>query len=91
MTSDVPDMRLLRNFSRRLKTLGIAVELLANFPWIYIVAINGKKVKEKYEADHGFTAFWYPVKMDESVTFTNRREVFKLIRKYVDERNDERD
>jgi hypothetical protein len=76
------DMTLLHNFSDRLRKIGIDVELYGNFPWIYIVSINGKEVKEKLKSDHGFTAFWY--QMDEPVTFTNRREVFKLIRKYVE-------
>jgi len=83
MGDRIAGMQLLRNFSRRLGKLGIQVDLYGNFPWIYIAAINGKKVKEKYEAEHGFTAFWYPTKLDEPVTFSNRREVFKLIRKYV--------
>ena len=83
MGDEIAGMQLLRIFSRRLGKLGIQVDLCANLPWIYIAAINGKQVKERYEADHGFTAFWYPTKLDEPVTFTNRREVFKLIRKYV--------
>jgi len=68
----------------RLKPLGIEIELGGNFPWIYLRAVNGIIVKEKFAANHGFTAFWYPTKHgDEVIKFSDRRKVFEKIREMV--------
>jgi hypothetical protein len=66
-------------FTERLKRLGIEVELLANYPWIYLDKINGKQVTEKYQANHGFTVAFY----NRQVYFTDTKEIFALIRKYI--------
>jgi hypothetical protein len=68
-------------FINRLKKLGIIVEIFANYPWIYINTINGKRVTEKFQGNHGFTAFFLQIKGGVKVTDT--REIFKLIRKYL--------
>ena len=39
----------------RLKRIGIDVELACNYPWIYLVSVNGKKVTEKYMSEYGYT------------------------------------
>ena len=70
-------------FNRRLKKLGINIECFSNVPWIYLDTVNGNKVKNTYQGEHGFTAFWYPIRLGEKVEFTNRREVFKLIREML--------
>ena len=68
-------------FNRRLKKIGIEIECFMNVPWIYLDKVNGKRVTETYRAEHGFTAFWYPISdLDTKVEFSDRREVFKLIR-----------
>lgn len=74
--------QILKSFIDRLGKIGIKVELMSNVPWIYLDKVNGNKVKEKYEGDHGFTAFWYPVRVGEQIKFTSIKEVFKMIRKY---------
>jgi isocitrate lyase len=35
-------------------------------------------------AEHGFTAFWQPIRADQEIRFSDRREVFKMIRKMID-------
>lgn len=77
-------MEKLTIFINRLKKLGIETEYFSNFPWIYIDKINGQKVTEKYQADHGFTVAFLPVRVDHEFHFTDITEIFKLIRKYVE-------
>jgi len=83
MTTKEEDWKLLDIFVNRLNKLEIKVELIANYPWIYIYKINGKKVIEKFEADHGFTVAFMPVNVKQKVHFTDISEIFKLIRKYL--------
>jgi hypothetical protein len=78
MTQPYDSTRLIDKFVRRLDKIGITVKLSANYPWIYLDEVNGEFVTEKYRSEHGFTAFFYV----NSVKFSDRREVFKLIRTY---------
>lgn len=78
MTQPYDSTRLIDKFVRRLNKIGIVVKLSANYPWIYLDEVNGAFVTDKYRSDHGFTAFFYV----NSVKFSDRREVFKLIRSY---------
>ena len=57
-------------FINRLKKLGIVIELFGNYPWIYLGKINGKNVTEKFEAEHGFTIAFLPIKPDKKLQFT---------------------
>ena len=72
-------------FVDRMNRIGIDVKLAGNFPWIYINSINGKRVTETFEANHGFTVAFLPVRVDQELAFTDITEIFKLIRKYVTE------
>lgn len=76
-------MEKLDIFIKRLERIGINIELVGNFPWIYIVKINGKHVSEKFLGEHGFTIMFIPIKLGQQHEFTNIREIFKLIRKYI--------
>jgi hypothetical protein len=76
---------ILTPFIERLKKIGIEVELVGNYPWIYIDKINGKRVTERFEGNHGFTIAFLPVRNDQEMEFTDITEIFKLIRKYVKE------
>lgn len=69
-------------FIKRLKKIGIDISLSSNTPWIYIDTINGKKVTEKFHANHGFTIAFLPIKKNQELNFTDIGEIFKLIRKY---------
>lgn len=74
---------ILTPFIERLKKIRIEVELVGNYPWIYIDKINGKRVTERFEGNHGFTIAFLPVRNDQEMEFTDIVEIFKLIRKYV--------
>jgi hypothetical protein len=75
-------MYKLTTFVERLKKIGVDITLLGNYPWIYIDTINGKRVTEKFEGNHGFTIAFSPIKKDQEMQFTDIGEIFKLIRKY---------
>ena len=71
-------------FIERLKKLGIEVKLSGNFPWVYINEICGIRVTERFEANHGFTVMFLPGRNDSPPSeFTDIKEIFKLIRKYI--------
>lgn len=69
-------------FLNRMKKLGIDIKLVGNYPWIYIDEINGKRVTEKFEGNHGFTIAFLPIQKDQDLNFTDIEEIFRLIRKY---------
>ncbi len=71
-------MDKLTVFRNRLKKIGIETEYAANYPWIYITHINGKRVVERFEANHGWTIGY----QNKEFTFSDIKEIFKLIRKY---------
>ena len=74
----------LTTFIDRLKRIGIELEISMNYPWLYINSINGKPVKEKFMAKHGFTIAFMPIiREDQSINFTDLGEIFKLNRKYL--------
>lgn len=77
----------IKVFVERLKKIGIEVKLVGNYPWVYIDEICGIKVKEKFEGNHGFTLIFLPARTDSSPSeFTDIAEIFKLIRKYKNEK-----
>lgn len=67
---------------QRMERIGLKLKLDGNYPWIYIRSINGKPVMENFQGNHGFTIVFYP-KKDEEVEFTDTKEIFNLIRKYI--------
>lgn len=75
----------LTSFINRMNRIGIDIKLAGNYPWIYINSINGKRVTETFEANHGFTLAFLPVRADKELELTDIGEIFKLIRKYVTE------
>jgi hypothetical protein len=78
------DFKKLDVFIRRMNKLKIDVQLVGNYPWIYIDSVNGNKIREKdyFEGNHGFTIAFLPVRRDQELDFTDITEIFKLIRKY---------
>lgn len=72
----------INTFIKRLAKIGIKIECIGNYPWIYIDKINGKRVTEKFEAEHGFTVAFLPAYIKYPFRFTDITEIFKLIRKY---------
>ena len=68
----------------RLQRIGVEVELTGNYPWIYLNKINGVRVTEKFQGNHGFTVAFLPIRNDQKMEITDIGEVFKIIRKYND-------
>lgn len=77
-------MQPLTVLVNRLKKIGIETEYFGNYPWIYLDKVNGKRVTEKFHADHGFTIAFLPVRKDQPFHFTDISEIFKIIRKYAE-------
>ena len=75
-------MEKIKIFVERLERIGIKVELFRNYPWIYLDKVNGIRVTEKFEANHGFTIAFCPIRKDQELQFTDITEIFKILRKY---------
>lgn len=73
-------MTTIKSFVERLKKIGINVELIGNYPWIYLDKVNGVKVFERYQGNHGFTVFYSAIKPKESDKITDIRIIFQKIR-----------
>ena len=77
-------MNVANRFINRLNKIGVDVELIGNHPWVYLDKVNGVLIEETYMAEHGFTAFFEPIRADQKIRFSDRREVFKMIRKALE-------
>ncbi len=68
----------------RLKKIGINVELVGNYPWIYLEKVNGNRIKKEdyFCGNHGFTIAFLPIRNDQVMELTDIRKVFEIIRKY---------
>lgn len=77
-------MNEVQIFINRLKKIGIELELVGNVPWIYLESVNGNKVRrEDYNANHGYTIAWYPVRLGEKAHLdSDLNRTFDIIRKY---------
>lgn len=77
-------MNDLEKLVQRLKKINIEVELVGNIPWIYLRSVNGNEVHyEDYNANHGYTIAWYPVRVGEPIHLdSDLKRTFKIIRKY---------
>jgi hypothetical protein len=73
---------MIESFVRRLKRMGIEVEMAANYPWIYLTHINGNQVKEIFMSEHGFTIAFLPLKETHKIKWTDLAKIFRIIRKY---------
>lgn len=79
-------MKKVETLITRLQKIDIQIELLGNYPWIYLDKVNGKRVTEKFHSDHGFTIAFHPIRVGEELKFTDLGEIFKVIRKYKKDR-----
>ena len=77
-------MNRAERFCLRLQRIGITVELMGNFPWIYLRKVNGIEVQERFGGNHGFTAFMLHGRTGE-VRWTDRQRVFIKVRELVHE------
>jgi len=56
----------LTSFIDRMNKLNINIKLVGNYPWVYIDEINNKRVTETFQANHGFTIAFLPIKADKT-------------------------
>ena len=76
-------MDKLTIFVDRLKAIGIELELVSNYPWVYLHKVNCQLVKGKQDSDYGFTIGYLPIRPDQSFKFKELDNTFKVIRKYL--------
>ena len=74
-------MNVLEKFKKRMSKVGVECEFFGNYPWIYLDRVNGKKVTETFQGNHGFTIALLPLR-DEKMQITDIGETMKVIRKY---------
>jgi hypothetical protein len=84
-------MNKISLFVERLRKIGIEVELVGNFPWIYLDKVNGKKVTERFMARHGFTAFMLSVRPGNKPKWSDIRKVFSKVRELASKNYDNKD
>jgi hypothetical protein len=77
-------MTTISSFCNRLNKLGINVELIGNYPWVYLDKVNGVKIKTKYLGNHGFTIFFKATKLVQADEITNIPLIFKTIREVIE-------
>ena len=77
-----PEQRLI-DFKRRLKRIGISIEIGTNFPMVYLEKINGRKVKERFYSDYKWCFAMLPKKDHHQIRFIDNFETFDLIRSYA--------
>jgi len=73
----------IKSFVERLAKIKIKVELVGNYPWIYLDKVNGKRVTDRFQGNHGFTIGFVPLRPDKEFYFTDIEEIFKQIRKML--------
>ena len=73
-------MTTFDSFILRLKKIGINVEVAANYPWVYLLSVNGVRVRKKYYSDYGFTLGWLPPRPNEEFRFSDISTIFQAIR-----------
>jgi hypothetical protein len=71
-------LRKIDNLVRRLRKININIELGMNYPWLYLDFVNGKKVRETFWGEHGYTICFLTTER-----FIDLHHFFKLLRKYV--------
>ncbi len=75
-------MTRLTVFIERMKKIGIDIQLIGNYPWIYVDTINSKRVTERYHGNHGYTIGFFPIRTGQEFEFLDISDLFTLIRKY---------
>ena len=73
-------MTTIDSFIKRLDHIGIDVELIANYPWIYLNKVNGIRVKGTLKAEHGFTVFFKAIRQGDPDVITDIPLIFSKIR-----------
>jgi hypothetical protein len=74
----------LSTLVERMRRIGIEIELMENYPWIYLLKVNGNHIREEdFTANHGFNIAWYGIRNDDKIKFAaDTKTIIALIRKY---------
>lgn len=73
-------MTTIDSFVKRLAKIGIDVQLVGNYPWVYLDKVNGKKVQGRLYGNHGFTVFFQAIRIGQKDRMTDIKLIFKKIR-----------
>lgn len=74
-------MDKLQVLVERLKKININIELIGNYPWVYLYKVNGKLVTETLCSETNFTIAFLPIKRGKEIEFTDTKKIFEVIRK----------
>ncbi len=74
----------LSTLVERMRRIGIEIELMGNYPWIYLLKVNGNHIREEdFTANHGFNIAWYGIRNDDGIRLAeDPKTIIALIRKY---------
>jgi hypothetical protein len=77
-------LSILKN---RLSKLGIEIEFVGNYPWIYLDRVNGIRIRrEDFTANHGFNIAWFGIRNEDKIKLAeDPKTIIALIRRYVTE------
>lgn len=78
-------MTTIQSFINRLKKIGIEIQLLGNYPWVYLYTVNGKRVHGRLHGEHGFTVFFKATRPGQSDKITDIPIIFKKIRETLNQ------
>ena len=75
---------VLSTLRNRMLRIGIEIEFVGNYPWIYLDRVNGNMIqKEDFTANHGFNIAWYGIRNEDKIHFAETpKKIIALIRKY---------
>lgn len=78
-------MKKLDILVRRLKKININLEFVENFPWVYLIKVNGNFVVDKNHSEHSFCIGLYN-QNENDISFYELKNIFNIIRKYSEKR-----
>jgi len=77
----------LSTLRQRMQRIGIEIEFVGNFPWIYLDRVNGIRIRqEDFTANHGFNIAWFGIRNEDKIKLAeDPKIIIALIRRYVTE------
>ena len=77
----------LSTLRQRMQRIGIELEFVGNYPWIYLERVNGIRIRqEDFTANHGFNIAWYGIRNEDGIRLAEPpKTIIALIRRYVTE------
>jgi hypothetical protein len=77
----------LSTLRQRMQRIGIEIEFVGNFPWIYLDRVNGIRIRqEDFTANHGFNIAWFGIRNEDKIKLAeDPKTIIALIRRYVTE------